>query len=123
MAAGIVEAINSGLPRDGQSDTLDAMGTSQNAIAAPNPSRPGPKFKTKHPLPLRAKARGMSIEDVADELTKRFKRKIPRTTVRSWYASKASGDGRPIPQYVADYLAEPPWDIPASAWKNGIDDT
>lgn len=118
-----LEQLEMGLPLGRQSDTLDAMGTSANAAAESIPTRPGPKFRTKHPLPVRAKARGMSIENVADELAKKLRRKIPRTTVRSWYASKDSGDGRPIPKDAADYLALSPWDIPRSAWKNGIDET
>lgn len=87
------------------------------------PKVPGPKFTSRHPLTVRAKALGMSIPDVADELTKALKRKVPRTTVRSWYAPKGSDSARAIPADAVGFFEAEPWGIPRDAWKNGIKDT
>jgi hypothetical protein len=83
----------------------------------------GPKFASRHPLPTKAKALGKSIPDVAAEISKALKRKVPRTTVRSWYASKDGDAGRPIPADAVKFFEADPWGIPRAAWKNGIKDT
>jgi hypothetical protein len=108
------------LPSNVQYDTLDAMNTSEidtrRAIA-------GRKFTTKHPLTAKAKAMKTPIKDVAEQLSKKLKRTIPRTTVRSWYAPKDSGDGRPIPEDAVRFFEADPWNIPRAAWKNGISES
>lgn len=107
----------SALPLREQYDTLDAMNTSEIDT---RPGIPGRKFTTRHPLTAKAKALKIPIKDVAEQLSKKLKRTIPRTTVRSWYAPKDSGDGRPIPEDAVKFFEADPWDIPRSAWKNGI---
>jgi hypothetical protein len=105
------------LPLREQYDTLDAMNTSEIDT---RPGVPGRKFTTRHPLTAKAKALKIPIKDVAEQLSKKLKRTIPRTTDRSWYAPKDSGDGRPIPEDAVKFFEADPWDIPRSAWKNGI---
>ena len=86
------------------------------------PKVSGPKFTSRHPLPVRAKALGKSIPDVAAELTKALRRNVPRTTVRSWYLPKGDESARPIPADAVKFFEADPWDIPRDAWKNGIRD-
>jgi hypothetical protein len=97
------------------SNTLDTMSTAEMQIPTPR----GRKFTARHPLPARAKALGKPIRVVADDISKALKRKIPRTTVRSWYAAKGSESARPIPRDAIAFFEAPPWNIPPEAWKNG----
>ena len=89
---------------------------------ADTPKVSGPKFTSRHPLPIRAKALGKSIPDVAAELTKALKRNVPRTTVRSWYLPKGDESARPIPADAVKFFEADPWGISRDAWKNGIKD-
>ncbi len=73
---------------------------------------PGARLKMKHPAAKKIRQVDGSIARFA------AKHKVPATTVRSWCAT---GDtAREIPKRYADILAKPPYEIPITAWKNGI---
>jgi len=118
-AADTIEAIRAMGPlttvsiNDMRIDTMSSTDT---------PKVSGPKFTSRHPLPIRAKALGKSIPDVAAEVTKALKRNVPRTTVRSWYAPKGSESARAIPADAVKFFEADPWGITRDAWKNGIKD-
>lgn len=59
--------------------------------------------------------RGVTLAEVADVLTKRLKRKVPRSTVQSWPKPKTDPSYRAIPQDAADALKEL-YGVPESAW-------
>jgi len=79
------------------------------------PKRMGPPVKYRHTLALWIKANG-TADDLAAALTKKTKRDISPSAVRSWYL--APPHGRPCPEDVQDILEEGPYFIPKSAWKN-----
>lgn len=84
--------------------TINTMDT-QNAVR-------GAPLETKHPGAKKIRAVDGSIARFA------AKHRIAATTVRSWYAT---GDAaREIPRRFSDLLAEPPYEIPRSVWRNGI---
>lgn len=103
-----------GLPLRSDTDTLDTMDTTP-IVSTPR----GPRMKSKHPLPKRAKELGRSIPDISRELDSALRKHYPRTTIRSWYA-RAGDAAREIPRRVVTYFAAAPWSIPESAWRNGI---
>jgi hypothetical protein len=98
------------------SNNLDTMSSVDSQV----PAARGRKFTARHPLPARAKALGKAIHVVAADVSKALERKIPRTTVRSWYAPKGTESARPIPEDAVRFFEGEPWGIPRGAWKNGI---
>lgn len=73
---------------------------------------PGARLETKHPGAKAIRRVDGSIAKFAD------KHKLKHTTVRSWYA--AGEAAREIPKKWADLLVKAPYEVPLSAWKNGI---
>lgn len=94
-------------------DTLKTRMQLQDAETPKKPRRGRPML-SEHALPARLKVLKKTVVDVAKEL------KVSRTTVRSWYAE---GDAaRAIPERFVKFFERKPYEIPRSAWVNGITD-
>jgi hypothetical protein len=91
------------------------MAEVSQAEAPPKTGRGRPRT-SQHAFPLALEAKGLTVAEWARE------RKLERSVVRSWFASKAR-DGRSIPRYWADAI-KAEFGIPATAtvWKHGIRD-
>lgn len=103
-----------GLPSPAENATIATMNARTNAEGRVFRGRP---IENAHPMPQRARELKKSAEKVSVELSKRFKRPIPRSTVQSWYAESDEAR-RPIPRDIAEYLAKAPWSIPITTWKH-----
>lgn len=73
----------------------------------------GAKLGTKHPGAVAIRRVDGSVARFA------AKNRLHATTVRSWYAKGEAA--REIPRKWANALAKPPYSIPVTAWRNGID--
>ena len=82
-------------------DTMDAQTATRGA-----------RLETKHPGAKKIRQVDGSIARFA------AKHKEKATTVRSWYATGEAA--REIPRRYADLLAAKPYEIPLTAWRNGI---
>lgn len=108
--------VSSRLPSDSDTATIATMLASEKNLT---PVRRGPKYVVEHPFPDKVTKLGSSMEKVAKELSKALGVRVSRQRVAAWYTENEE-QRRPIPEAAVKFLQAPPWNIPRSAWRNGI---